>query len=96
LCRDITNFFGVVFKIVLILSLELDNGIEDDLAIVLLKSIPSVLFLKGTNYSSNILIFPEKSLVLTSTLHRTPGADEDGHLLEDFAGSKIKISLPAL
>ena len=96
MCRDITNFFGVVFKIVLILSLELDNGIEDDLAIVLLKSVPAVLLLKGTNYRSNIFIFPEKSLVLTSALHRTPGPDEDGHLLEDFAGSKIKISLPAL
>lgn len=88
LSGNIILFFGVVFKIILVLGFELYDWIEYDLGVVLFKAVSAILFLKGGDNSSNIFIFSKESLVLTAALYRTPCSDEDGHLFEDFAGSK--------
>lgn len=84
----ISGLLYVLLDIVLVLGLELDDGIGSDSGVVLFEPVAAIFGLEGGHYILHTFVFAEETLVLASALNGCPGGDEVGHLFEDLAGSE--------
>lgn len=78
----------MLLDIVFVFGLELDGRIGGDSAVVGLEPLAAVFCLEGSHYIPHTFVFAEEALVLASALDGGAGGDEEGHLLEDLAGSE--------
>ena len=86
----------LLLDIALVFGLEADGWFFDDSGIVLLKALVAVFLLKAGDDISQDFVLAEQALILTAALDGGPSLNEDGHLLEDFAGPALINVLPSL
>ena len=87
LYRLLCGLLSLTDKKILQFCFELDSRFLADLFVVSFELVSTIIGLECRYNVSEIFELSEESLILTSALYRSPGADKVRHLFEYFASS---------